>query len=150
MYYLAIVVFFVISHLLIKKYAADIVSDYLKQTNALLDVDQYTDGCTSPFKTYIHRYLKRAHELCAAHDFGSLGYLTVVRPGWHNNLITWYAHMIESNPVYWLWGTIVAVVTLPWVVWRRNWGIKWADMGGFYMILFALIALYYLIKNQPV
>ena len=147
-FYISLAFCFTSIHVLTKELAADIVARYLDQTEALLSVDQYTDGCSSPFKTYIHRYLTYSHTLCAAHDFGSLGYIDGARPGWHNNLITWLAHMSQRNPVYWVWGTIVALFTLPWVVWRRNFGIKAVDYVGFYVILIALSALYFLIKYK--
>ncbi len=112
-----------ILHLLIEFFAFKTVNDYVSEARILLRAKHYTDGCTTPFKNYIHAWLSHSRELCAAHDFGSLGLITDVRPGWHNNLITWLAHMSQAAPVYWVWGTIVALVTLPWVVWRRNFGI---------------------------
>jgi hypothetical protein len=125
------------------------VEDYLLKTKELLKAKKYTDGCTTPFKTYIHRWLTCARLLCAAHDFGSLGLITGVRPGWHNNWMTWKAHLSQSNPVYWIWGTVVALVTLPWVFWRRNLGIAILDMAGFHVILLAGITLTLLIIYQP-
>lgn len=141
---------FIVAHFLILKLSADTVADYLSQTRMLLDSNQYTDGCTIPFKTYIHNWLSKSYLLCAAHDFGSLGYITGVRAGWHNNIITWLTHMSETNPIYWVWGTVVALFTLPWVIWRRNLNIKFMDMGGFYIVLFIIVAIYFLIKYQPV
>ena len=148
MIYLYITIGFLIAHIATKKYAVDIVTAYISEARTLYDLGQFTDGCTTPFKSFIHRYLSRSHVLCAAHDYGGLGLLTTARAGWHNNLITWLAHMSQNAPIYWVWGTIVALFTLPWVVWRRNWGIKWWDMVGFYVVLFALTATYILIKYQ--
>lgn len=125
------------------------IADYLEQAQTHVDVGQYTDGCTTPFKNYIHKWLEKSHLLCAAHDFGSLGLIDGVRPGWHNNWVTWLAHMTQSNPIYWAWGTIIAIATLPWVVWRRNFGFQFLDMTGFYVIMLILIALPVLIYYQP-
>ena len=123
MYYLIAVVTALILHTVIQIVAVETVGNYLAQARQLLRDKRHTDGCTTPFKTYIHRWLRKSHGLCAAHDYGSLGFISGVRPGWHNNWVTWLAHMDEGNPVYWAWGTIVATVTLPWVVWRRNLGM---------------------------
>ena len=123
MIYLYSLIGFILAHFIIKFLAFEIVRRYLFEANNLLRARNYTDGCSTPFKTYIHRWLSHSHDLCAAHDYGSLGLITVARPGIHNNFITWLAHMSQAAPVYWVWGTIVALVTLPWVVWRRNFGI---------------------------
>ena len=135
MCYLYTAVIALILHLLIRKFAATTVDSYLYETNELLKAGRYTDGCSTPFKNYIHMWLKYSHDLCAAHDYGSLGYLVEVNPGIHNNLITWFAHMSQRNPVYWAWGTVVALVTLPWVVWRRNLGIEILPIAAFYGVL---------------
>lgn len=124
------------------------VKQYLDKTAELLSKGQRTDGCTSPFKTYIHRWLSHARVLCAAHDFGGEGLIPGVRPGWHNNWITWLTHISQPNPVYWIWGTVVAVVTLPWVIWRRNWGIKFMDIAAFYIVLIIIIILPILIHYR--
>ena len=124
-----------ILHLIIEKLAANKVDSYLSQANILLRSGRYTDGCTTPFKTYIHRWLSHSRDLCAAHDYGSLGFIDDVNPGIHNNLITWFAHMSQAAPVYWVWGTIVALVTLPWVVWRRNLNMTMFSFMGFHLIL---------------
>lgn len=111
---------------------------YLRRTEILLKHGQYTDGCSTPFKTFIHRWLKKSRMLCAAHDFGSLGLIQGVQPGWQNNVQTLIAHWSQGNPVYWVWGTIVAVATLPWVVWRRNFNIDLIPIVPFhiFMLLF--------------
>ena len=123
---------------------------YLKQAQSLLDSGQRTDGCTMPFKTYVHRWLAKSKLFCAAHDFGSLGLIAGVSPGWHNNWMTFLAHISQPNPVYWVFGLLVSVVTLPWVVWRRNFGITILDITAFHVILLILIALPFLIYYQPV
>lgn len=135
MIYLYSLIGFILAHLIIEKLATNIVANYLYETKRLLLSDHFTDGCTTPFKTYIHRWLSHSHELCAAHDYGSLGYIDGVNPGIHNNLITWFAHMSRPAPVYWVWGTIVALVTLPWVVWRRNLGITVFPFMAFHGII---------------
>ena len=119
-------------HFVIKFLAYETVEGYLFETQALLRSGGFTDGCSTPFKNYIHMWLSHSHDLCAAHDYGGLGLITVARPGWHNNLLTWLAHMSQAAPVYWVWGTIVALVTLPWVVWRRNFNIKLIPLPVFY------------------
>ena len=146
MFYFYIILIIVSLHYIVKILTFRTVSQYLFEANFLLRAKNYTDGCSTPFKNYIHRWLSHSHDLCAAHDYGSLGLITVARPGWHNNLITWFAHMSQRNPVYWVWGTIVALVTLPWVVWRRNLGVELISMGSFYSILTlgsAFATLYY-------
>lgn len=125
------------------------VTNYLMQTRALIKAGRHTDGCTTPFKTHIHRWLSESHLLCAAHDYGSLGYITGVRSGWHNNLHTLRAHCTQSNPIYWVWGVIVSLITLPWVVWRRNWGFQFLDMTAFYIVLMLMLVIPLLIKYQP-
>ena len=126
------------------------VKNYLAQAKKLLDSGAYTDGCTTPFKTYIHRWLKKSRLLCAAHDYGGLGFIEGVAPGWQNNWYTWLAHLSQPNPIYWLWGTIVAVWTLPWVVWRHNLGIRVIESAvEFNLFQIGLIVLYLLIKFQP-
>lgn len=134
-----------ILHLIIEKLTADLVRQYLFEANNLLRARNYTDGCSTPFKTYIHRWLSHSHNLCAAHDYGNLGKITVARPGWHNNLITWLAHMSQAAPIYWVWGTIVSVVTLPWSVWRRNLGITFIPFILFHIILIIITAVLCLI-----
>ncbi|MCH9712740.1 MAG: hypothetical protein K0U20_08970 [Proteobacteria bacterium] len=126
-------------HLIIERITFYTVRSYLRETQNLLTAGKYTDGCSTPFKTYIHRWLSHSHDLCAAHDYGSLGLITVARPGWHNNLITWFAHMSQTAPVYWVWGTIVALVTLPWVVWRRNLCIKLIPAIPFHIFLIVVV-----------
>lgn len=135
MEYIYIIGSFVIAHLLIRFLAIDTVKDYIAQTRWLLYDEKYTDGCTTPFKTYIHRWLNSSRLLCSAHDFGSLGYIKGVNPGIHNNFVTWLAHMYERAPVYWIWGTVVAIVTLPWVVWRRNLGIESVPFIAFHIAI---------------
>lgn len=126
-----------------------VVKDYLAQAKALLASGEYTDGCTTPFKTYIHRWLKKSYLLCAAHDFGGKGLIKGVAAGWENNLMVWLAHMANANPVYWVWGTIVAVWTLPWVVWRHNFGIKFIESSLLFGALqFMGIVLYFLMKYK--
>ncbi len=126
-------------HWAVKVFAFKTVTAYLEQAHLLLLEGRYTDGCSTPFKNYIHAWLKHSHDLCAAHDYGSLGFITIARPGWHNNWLTWLAHMSQSNPVYWIWGTIVALATLPWVVWRRNLGIKALPFLVFHAMLLLII-----------
>ena len=149
MNYLYIIIGFIVVHLLIRKFAASKVASYLLNVDVLLRIGQYTDGCTTPFKNYIHAWLSKSHLLCAAHDFGSLGFISGVRPGWHNNLITLFAHMTQRNPVYWVWGTIVTLITLPWVVWRRNWGIKTPFLLFHFVIYLLPIMIYILVKIRP-
>ena len=119
---------------------------YLERAKALLDSGSYTDGCTTPFKNYIHRYLKKAFLFCAAHDYGSLGLIEGVRGGWHNNLHTLIAHWSQANPLYWIWGTIVALVTLPWVVFRRDLNQKWMPFIPFHVVLLFCLTVPILIK----
>lgn len=108
--------------------------DYLNLAKGLTAVVP-SDGCTTPFKTYIHRWLEQSRLLCAAHDYGALGYIDGVRPGIHNNWMTLKAHWYMSNPVYWIWGTVVSVVTLPWAIWRRNLKITFLPLIPFHVIL---------------
>lgn len=123
---------------------------YLSQAQQLIDSGKYTDGCTTPFKNYIHRWLKKSFLLCAAHDFGSLGYIEGVRPGWNNNWITWLAHMANWNPIYWVWGTIVVLITLPWVIWRRNLNKTSIPFIMFHIIIYIIpFVLWILIKIRP-
>lgn len=59
--------------------------------------------------------------------------------------------MSRGNPIYWVWGTIVALVTLPWVVWRRNFGIAFPPTPvGFYIVIIAVAGFItlYNIKNN--
>lgn len=121
--------------------------DYLERTQELLDAKWYTDGCTSPFKTYIHRWLKKSHLLCAAHDYGNLKYISGVRPGLHNQLHTLIAHFSQPNPIYWLWGIVVSIATLPWIVWRRDLGITFFPMGAFHAFFGMIGLVTYLIKT---
>lgn len=111
------------------------VSLYLEQARSLMQRGEYTDGCSTPFKTYIHRWLNQSMLLCAAHDYGNLGLIPGVNPGIHNNWMTLLAHLSQPNPIYWLWGIIVAVATLPWSIWRRNLGIKFIPAIPFHAFL---------------
>jgi hypothetical protein len=113
--------------------------NYLEQTQSLLDNGEYTDGCTSPFKNYIHKWLDKSKLLCAAHDFGSLGKIIGVKAGWRNNLQTLLAHFAQSNPIYWIWGLIVALATLPWVVFRRDLNQTWMPFIPFHSALLLII-----------
>lgn len=125
------------------------ISDYLLHTELLLNKGRYTDGCSTPFKTQIHRYLKWSHLLCAGHDYGNLGYLTeIVKPGIRNNWLCWLAHLSRANPLYWLWGTIAMIVTLPWVVWRRDLGIKEFGLVHFYIMATVVTGMFVLIYTQ--
>jgi len=151
---------FIIFHYLIKRYADSTVYFYMSQIDALIETVK-SDGCTAPLKTYIHRWLKHSRKLCAAHDYGGLGLIDGARPGWHNNWLTWLAHMSMINPIYWVWGTIVSVWTLGWVMTKYNL-VGWInktfdkdiDLGnnsiGFGIVQAVAIALYFLIKYRPV
>ena len=150
MNYLYIAVFIIGLHLLVEWLARRLVTEYLLKAQELLDAGQGTDGCTTPLKTFIHRWLSKSRLLCAAHDFGGLDLIVNTKPGWHNNLITWLAHISQTNPVYWIWGTIVALFTLPWVVWRRNLGIKSLKILGFHVILLTLVLVSILIYTEGV
>ncbi|MDH5612229.1 MAG: hypothetical protein OEY66_07215 [Gammaproteobacteria bacterium] len=123
-------------------------TNYLSQTQSLLDLDEYTDGCTTPFKTFIHRWLKKSRVLCAAHDFGGRGLIKGVRPGWHNNLHTLIAHWSQPAPIYWVWGSVVAFFTLFWAVWHHDWGINFFDLVGFHVFLLMIIAVCLLVKYK--
>ncbi len=138
-----------ILHLLTQKFAQNLVSRYLFEANNLLRARNYTDGCSTPFKTYIHRWLSKSYNLCAAHDYGAMGLITVARPGLHNNLVAWLAHMSQRNPVYWLWGTVLSLVTLPWAVFRRDLNQKWLPLIPFYVALLMIIIVVILINKFP-
>ncbi len=129
------------------------VKEFLRQAKALLDMGTYTDGCTLIFglQVIIHKVLPKSKLLCAAHDFGGEGLIDGVKAGWQNNWYTWLAHFYYApfNPVYWVWGTIVSVWTLPWVVWYHNWNIRVIENSiGFSVIQFMLIAIYFLVKYK--
>ena len=132
------------------------IKDYLMQTEKLFNEGQPTDGCTLVFDLgrVIHKIFKKSKLLCAAHDFGGLGLITGVKAGWNNNWHTWLAHFYAApfNPIYWIWGTIVSLWTLPWVVYKHNYGgtAFGNDSVGFSVIQAMGIALFFLIKYQPV
>ncbi len=149
MTYLYISFLFIALHFIIKIVAYETVQKYLSQTSKLLASGRYTDGCSTPFKTQIHKYLKYSRDLCAAHDYGSLGYINGTQPGYHNNFITWLAHMSMSNPAYWIWGTIVATTTLPWVVFRRNLNQTWMPFLPFHAFLILVSAITTLMIKFP-
>jgi len=110
------------------------VKNYLSQAQALLDSNEYTDGCS--LTQFMHKILSKAKILCAAHDYGGLGKIDGVRAGWHNNLHNLLAHFSQSNPFYWLWGIVVFIFTMPWVVWKRDLKMSFPqDASGFYIFL---------------
>lgn len=104
---------------------------YLEAAKALIKQGEPTDGCTLPFKEYIHRWFKKSKLICAAHDFGSRGLIEGVRPGWHNNM-----HFIKANwhCGHYVWGVISFIATLPYAIVYYNLKIK-VPMAVFYSFL---------------
>jgi hypothetical protein len=125
------------------------VKEYLKQTQSLIDRQFYSDGCTVPLlKKYVHSWLDRSRLLCSAHDYGNLGYIDGVKPGINNQWLTLLAHLSQKNPIYWVWGVIVTIATLPWIVWRRNLGIKFMSITVFHAFWSFLAAIIYLMCKK--
>lgn len=112
---------------------------YLEVAQRLMDAGIQTDGCTSPFKTYIHRWLNKARLICAAHDYGGRNMIVGVRPGWHNNV-----HFLKAN---WhcgnyVWGVISFLATLPYAVVYYDLNIKIGMVVFYIFIPFACLVSY--------
>jgi len=116
------------------------VRNYLEQAQALMDNGEYTDGCS--LSQFMHKLLDRARLLCAAHDYGNLGKINGIRPGLVNQFYSLAAHLLNMNPVYWLWGTVVFTFTMPWIIWRREFGVKFIPPMLFFGLQFFAIFIY--------
>ena len=115
------------------------LKDYYSQIKSLMDRGYYVDGCSVPFiKKWIHKYLKKSKFLCTGHDLGNLGYIKGIKPGLDNQFMSLYAHIMQKNPIYWIWGVIIFVFTMPWILWRRELNIRIMNPIDFHVIFLAL------------
>jgi len=120
------------------------IKNYLEQTQDLLDKNEYTDGCS--LSQFMHKVLSKAKLLCAAHDFGNLGKVDGIRPGLMNQFYSLAAHMLNLNPFYWIWGMVIFVMTMPWIIWRREIKITFlrSDMFfGIQLVVMVFLTIYY-------
>ena len=120
------------------------VRTFYNRINYLLSIGTSTDGCTSPFKNYIHKYIKNSKLICQGHDFGGRGLIVGIKPGWDNNVMFLKANWFEGN---FIWGIISFLFTLPYAVVRHNIGIP-VNVYLFHIILILILTGYELDKHR--
>lgn len=118
------------------------VKKYLDEAQDLVDKGEPTDGCTMPFAGWIHKNINNSKLICAAHDFGSRGLIKGVRPGWHNNVVSFKANRQHGN---YLWSDLMFIATLPYALVRYNLGWE-IGVAPFHSLLAFIGLIIYLIS----